>query len=114
MTLRGLTYALILICLLLGIGHIALTPLLYRGWTIDSLWFVGTGLAMMTGAAANILGLGSAGRLDRFVIVSVDVGLTLFFLSAWWVLPEPQVIVGGVLFASLAILQGRSARERLV
>jgi hypothetical protein len=30
--------------------------------------------------------------------------LTGFFAAAWFVLPQPQVIVGGLLFAALAMV----------
>ena len=30
---------------LLGTVHLAVTPLAYASWTIDALWFVGTGIA---------------------------------------------------------------------
>lgn len=103
MTVHRLTIALATAAALLGAGHIALTPLLYPGWTINALWFVGTGLAMMIGAAANILALASAGRVSRSVIIVVDLTMTAFFGSAWPLLSEPQVIVGGVLFAGLAV-----------
>ncbi len=88
---------------LLGTGHLALTPLVYRSWTIDSLWFVGTGLAMVIGAGANLLGVGARDRMGRGVLVLMNVAETAFFASAWPVLPEPQVVVGGALFAGLAV-----------
>lgn len=88
---------------LLGTGHLALTPLLYAGWTIDSLWFVGTGLAMLTGAGANVLGIGAVDRGRRAGLVLINLAMTAFFASAWLVLPESQVIIGGILFAGLAV-----------
>jgi hypothetical protein len=88
---------------LLGIGHLALTPLLYPNWTIDSLWFVGTGLAMLFGAGANLLGITTNGRTGRAGLVLMNLAMTAFFASAWPVLPEPQVIVGGILFAGLLV-----------
>ncbi|WP_397420362.1 hypothetical protein [Phenylobacterium sp.] len=102
MTLRGLTIALATAAALLGLGHSALAALLYPGWTINALWFVGTGLAMLIGAAANLIALGSAGGMSRGLIMIVNVAMTTFFVAAWPVLPEPQVIVGGVLFLALA------------
>lgn len=102
MTLRGPTIALATAAALLGLVHSALAALLYPSWTIDALWFVGTGLAMFIGAAANFLALGSPGGVSRALIIIVNVAMTTFFIAAWPVLPEPQVIVGGVLFLALA------------
>ncbi len=102
MTLRRLTLGLAITAALLGAAHTALTPLLYRAWALDSLWFVGTGLAMLAAAAANVLALGASGRLARILIVLIDLAMAGFFAAAWPVLAEPQVIVGGLLFAALA------------
>jgi hypothetical protein len=104
MKLRRTTLALASAAGLLGTGHLALTPLLYPGWTIGSLWFVGTGLAMLTGAGANLLGLGAEDRMRRTCVVVLNLAMTAFFASAWPVLPEPQVIVGGMLFAGLTVV----------
>ena len=102
MTLRRTTLGLAIAAGLLGTGHLALTPLLYPGWTLDSLWFVGTGLAMLTGAGANLLGIGEGGRVRRAGLVLINLAMAAFFASAWPVLPEPQVALGGLLFAGLA------------
>lgn len=103
MKLRRTTLMLAVAAGLLGIGHLALTPLLYQNWTIDSLWFVGTGLAMLFGAGANLLGITTSGRIGRAGLVLMNMAMTVFFASAWPVLPEPQVIVGGALFAGLVV-----------
>lgn len=104
MKLRRTTFALASAAGMLGTGHLALTALVYPGWTIDSLWFVGTGLAMLMGAGANLLSLGVEDRMRGAGLVVMNLAMTAFFASAWLVLPEPQVIVGGVLFAGLTIV----------
>jgi hypothetical protein len=103
MKLRRSTLVLAIAAGLLGTGHLALTPLLYPDWTIDSLWFVGSGLAMLVGAGANVLGTSAGDRLRRSGLVVMNLAMVAFFASAWPVLPEPQVIVGGMLFAGLAV-----------
>lgn len=62
MKLRRTILALAILAGLLETGHLALTPLLYPNWTMNSLWFVGTGLAMLIGAGANLLGIGAGNR----------------------------------------------------
>lgn len=103
MKLRRTNLGLAIAAGLLGTGHLALTPLLYPSWTIDSLWFVGTGLAMLIAAGANLLGISEGNRVRRAGLVVMNLSMTAFFASAWPVLPEPQVIVGGILFAGLAL-----------
>ena len=111
MTLRRTTFVLAIFAVLLGTGHLALTPLLYPGWTIDSLWFVGTGLAMLIGAGANLIGIGAGDRAGRAGLVLINLALTAFFASAWPVLPEPQVVIGGALFAGLAVCSALLGRR---
>lgn len=103
MKLRRTTVTLAIAAGLLGTAHLALTPLLYPDWTINSLWFVGTGLAMVTGAGANLLGIGGEGRMHGIGLVLINLAMAGFFASAWPVLPEPQVIAGGIVFAGLAV-----------
>ena len=124
MKLRRMNMLLAIAAGLLATGHLALTPLFYRDWTIGSLWFVGTGLAMLIGAGANLIAAGAAGaggaggggeRMRRLALVAINLAMTAFFASAWPVLPEPQVVLGGILFAGLAVcaaLSGTVAAEQ--
>lgn len=114
MTLDRLKLALAVAAMLLGTAHMALTPFAYPTWTIDALWFAGSGLAMLTGAAANIIGRDTASRSSRTMLMLVNMAMTGFFLSAWLVLPAPQVIVGGLLFAGLAVLQLKAAQPAVL
>lgn len=88
---------------LLGAVHIALTPLAYAAWTVEALWFLGAGLAIVVAAVANVVSLPFADRRRRIMIATINLGMAGFFASAWLVLPAPQVVVGGVLFLSLAL-----------
>lgn len=88
---------------LLGLVHIALTPLAYPDWTIEALWFVGSGLAIVMAAAANGLAFQSSAVGRRWIATTMNLAMVCFFAAAWPVLPGPQVIVGGVLFVCLAI-----------
>lgn len=87
---------------LLGGTHLALTPLAYPDWTIDALWFVGSGLAIVMAAAANITDYQSMGLRSQMLVTAVNLVMSGFFAAAWLVLPAPQVIVGGALFLGLA------------
>lgn len=112
MTRPRITLALAIAALLLGTAHCALTTLLYPLWTIDALWFVGTGLAMMITAAANISGLDTNGRMSRAILLLINLVMVGFFAAAWLVLPQPQVIIGGALFAGLAVMNRKVRSEQ--
>ena len=88
---------------LLGLVHIALAPLTYADWTIEALWFVGSGLAIVVASAANFLGLRSWGMGGQWVLTAINLAMGSYFAAAWLVLPGPQVILGGLLFLGLAI-----------
>lgn len=88
---------------LLGVAHLALTPLVYPDWTIEALWFVGTGLAIMLAAAANLFTGPAPGPSRRVTLVAINTIMTCYFAAAWLVLPGPQVVVGGLLFLCLVL-----------
>lgn len=88
---------------LLGTVHIALTPLEHPQWSLASLWFLGSGLAMVVAALANGLGTSSTGRRTCALLAGINLAMAAFFAAAWTVLPAPQVIVGGMVFGALAV-----------
>lgn len=114
MRLPAMRTALALLAGLLGIVHLALTPLVYAGWTIDALWFVGTGLAMVVAAAANVVVGKAPGLSARMSLAVINIAMCGFFAAAWLVLPGPQVIAGGLLFGCLALcsFSGRVTADR--
>lgn len=101
MRARTLAMVLAIIGGLLGLVHIALTPLAYADWTIEALWFVGSGLAIVVAAAANLAGFPSRGVAGSWIVTVINLAMAGFFGAAWLVLPGPQVIVGGLLFLGL-------------
>ncbi|MFN9008905.1 MAG: hypothetical protein ACK5WH_07200 [Hyphomonadaceae bacterium] len=102
MRLKTLTALLIWAGGLLGAAHIVLTPLVYPGWTIDTLWFLGTGLAIVSTATANHLGHLPRAKRAWMVLVVLNVVMSGYFAAAWSVIPTPQVVIGGLLFLGLA------------
>lgn len=103
MRVQTAAVAMATIGVLLGGIHIALTPLAFSDWTIDALWFAGTGLAIVLAAAANFVGHQSFGMCSRLILAAINIAMSCFFAAAWLVLPEPQVVIGGVLFFALAV-----------
>lgn len=104
MTARRLTWLLAVLGVLLGVGHLAFLSAAPR-WTLDVLWFALSGVAFIVTALLNMAALRApTDRLVRALSVGSDLVLAGFFAAAWLVLPAPQVVVGGVLFAALAVL----------
>lgn len=102
MSVHRWTWALADIAGLLGAAHVALATLAYSSWTIDALWFVGTGLAILISAAANVVGMPSPNHRSRILVITINLIMAGFFAAAWSVLPGPQVIAGGAVFLGLA------------
>lgn len=102
MTARRLNWVLLSVAGLLGAAHIALTPLAYASWTLDALWFLGSGLAIVIASAANAVGLATPAPRGAWAMLAINLMMAGFFAAAWSVLPGPQVIIGGVVFLGLA------------
>jgi hypothetical protein len=114
--MRAQTLAMVLAIVggLLGFVHIALTPLAYADWSIDALWFVGSGLAIVVAGAANFVGFRSWGVGGQWILTAINLAMGCYFAAAWLVLPGPQVIVGGLLFLGLAICSLVAGRTKAV
>lgn len=97
---------------LLGLVHVALTPLAYADWTLEALWFVGTGLGIVVAAAANFVGFQSSDVGRQWILTAINLAMGCFFAAAWIVLPGPQVIVGGLVFLGLAICSLSAPRTK--
>lgn len=103
MRVQAMRTALAVLAGLLGMTHLALTPLAYADWTIEALWFVGTGLAIVGAALANLMANQVTTPVRRSALAGINLVMGCFFAAAWSVLPGPQVILGGILFMSLAV-----------
>lgn len=114
--MRAQTLAMVLAIVggLLGLVHIALTPLAYADWSIDALWFVGSGLAIVVAGAANFVGFRSWGLGGQWILTAINLAMGCYFAAAWLVLPGPQIIVGGLLFLGLAICSLAAERTKAV
>jgi len=85
--------------LILGIAHLGFGAIAYKSFSLELLWFLGTGIAMITTALANLNGSRSAW------ILRVQNTLMLGFIVALVILaPQPQIWLGLILFAGLFYL----------
>ncbi len=83
---------------LLGVGHIVVGILSYKVFSTELLWFLGAGIAMIIAALANF-------KQDQIWVLRLQNALILSFAIALVMLvPQPQVWLGLILFASLFIL----------
>lgn len=103
--MRRLLQILTGIALALGAIHLALAALGWRVWSVDALWFVGAGLAILIAGLLNVVMMRTQrpDRVQQAAWIGANVVAAGFFALAWTVLPAPQVVVGGLVFALLAL-----------
>jgi len=84
------------LALLLGMAHILYGVVVFKTYTLDLVWFIGAGIAMIVVAMTNLSGESSLKlRLIQNLIMTV---YTLMILG---VLIAPQVILAALLFGGL-------------
>ncbi len=93
------------VALTLGLVHLGLAALASGNWNAQSLWFAGSGLAIVIAALFNVamIRADAVNRLQKSLWFLVNFLTTVFFAAAWPVLRQPQVIVGGAVFALLCV-----------
>lgn len=91
---------------LVGIVHVARTPFLYRHWTPEALWSVGTGLGLLGLGAVNIALLRAGPSWDEAarVIRWTNYAFALFSIAAVIVVPDAEefAMVGALLVEAVA------------
>jgi hypothetical protein len=93
-----------LCALALGVAHAGLGLALYPTFSLDLLWFVGAGLAMMSVAMSNVLARRESLR-DKLVLIAQNAMMVSYFAAAWVLLAAPQVALGGLLFGALLLIR---------
>ena len=95
----------------LGMVHLGFTPYYDDGWTLDALWFAGSGFAIIFAGFLNLIATSEVGkhRLVWALCLTVDLISTALFTAALILLREPQVFVGIflMLVATIATLLRR-------
>lgn len=109
---RRLPWALSITAVLLGLGHLSIGAASFQQLSFDALWFTGSGIAIVLGGALNLLALlAEQGRAARMLVGAANLVMAGFFGLALAILPAPQVIVGLLLFAALAVIACLSGRR---
>ena len=102
------------VALLLGLAHLGLSALAWRSWSAEVLWFAGSGLAIILAGLFNVAMIRATAvdRVQKAVWVFANLAAALFFVAAWSVLAQPQVVVGGVVFALLGLAAAGTRSDR--
>lgn len=88
----------------LGLGHLSVAAFVFERLSMDALWFIGSGVAIVLGGVLNLFAqAASYGAGGRILLIAANLLILVFFGLVMWVVPEPQVIVGTVLFAALLV-----------
>ena len=105
--MRRIAWGVSILAVLLGVGHMSLFAAAVIGgrWSLDALWFAGTGLAIIFGGLLNVAALRANGdRVALGAAIAGDISLVGFFAAAWSVLQGPQIVAGGLLFTALTLI----------
>jgi hypothetical protein len=96
--LRAFYWIIITLILLLGLAH-SYIALFCMYFSEETLWFFGSGMAIIFAGLFNLLCLIENGKNTRILTFMVNLVVVGLFIAALKVLAEPQVYVGICLFA---------------
>ena len=92
------------IAVLMGIIHI-LFVLPISDFRTGHIWFIGSGIAIIFAGFINILGqTNQKAKTTTLLVLISNLTMCLLFIVATFVLHEPQVYFGIVLFGALSVL----------
>lgn len=89
----------------LGLLHCTFTFVNYDGLSYDAIWFLGTGFAIVLAGFINIAELRVGGK-DAIIWTMALITNVLFllgFLAASYMMRQPQVFVGALLFLATTL-----------
>jgi hypothetical protein len=98
--------------LLIGVIHTALTPVFYPGFTLEALWFAGTGLALVFLGLTNIVAERLLVPWVLNICIAANIVGTIFGALIVLLLPEIQAYISLVIF--LAVTTGSILVRRQV
>ncbi|MBN2091898.1 hypothetical protein JW964_19940 [candidate division KSB1 bacterium] len=88
---------------ILGVIHTSLTPLFYKTFSVDALWFAGTGLSLVFLGLLNIAALKTSIKSVYQICIFANIICTIYFAIIVIVLPEPQAFIGVLFIVSVLI-----------
>ena len=98
----------------LGCAHLLFTFHDYDEFSLDAMWFAGSGLALVFAGFLNVAHLRGGGRdrVVRALTILTDAACALLFVAALSLMRQPQVFVGVALFALAALFAALLKGER--
>ena len=90
----------------LGLLHLAFTFHDYNRFTLDAVWFASAGIAMILAGFLNIAVIRDGGK-DKVIWALCLIANSMFavlFAVVSFIMPQPQVYFGILLFAAAAFL----------
>ena len=94
----------------LGALHCAFTAQNHDSFSLDAMWFLGSGVAIILAGFLNVaaLRIGATDRVVKYLCLAANLFFTILFGVALFLLAQPQVIVGLALFltATIAVFLG--------
>ena len=98
----------------LGAAHILFTFHDYDEFSLDAMWFAGSGLALVFAGFLNVAHLRAGGRdsLVRALTVLTDALCAVLFVAALSLMRQPQVFIGVALFALAAVFAALTKDDR--
>jgi len=90
----------------LGLLHILFTFHDYDEFSMRALWFASAGIAIILAGFLNIVLLRDVGKdkLVKLLCILTNLIFVVMFGAVLFLMPQPQVFVGAVLFGIAAIL----------
>ncbi|HEV2800095.1 MAG TPA: hypothetical protein VGW12_06350 [Pyrinomonadaceae bacterium] len=89
----------------LGVAHLLFTFHDYDEFVLDALWFASAGFAIIFAGFLNLIATRTAGRdkCVRLLCFVSNVVVAALFVAASWLMQQPQVFVGILLFVVAAL-----------
>jgi hypothetical protein len=86
--------------------HCIFTALNFDSFSLDAMWFLGSGIAIILAGFLNIaaIRIGVKDQVIKYLSLSANLVFASLFAFALWLLNQPQVFVGFALFALAAVL----------
>ncbi len=99
----------------LGVAHILYTTRAYQRFTLSAFWFVGSGIGIVYAGFLNLMFLRSAGhdRVGWILCLLANLGSLALFGVGWFLIGEPQVLVGILLFAVATVATLLKSRSKV-
>jgi hypothetical protein len=103
--MRVLSITASMLIVALGLLHVGFTFHNYNGLSYDAAWFLGTGVAIILAGFMNIAMLRDKGRdtVIWMMTLITNIFFVIGFAAASYMMRQPQVFIGALLFAITTI-----------